>query len=162
MKCLKVKINFNFFNDKFNEKKGMTILMFVIIILAVFTLLAAFIEFGYALRSEAILIGFTKEIGRSIAINGELSNQDLHEYQKQLKSYGLADPTIELYVQPYGSSSYVPWNANQPIGFRQSFTVYVRVNHSLMTINTNLAQNIRINVPLLFITNGKAEKFRYE
>lgn len=174
MKTIKVNNKFSLINIK-----GMALLEFIIVVLAVFVVVAIFIEAGYYMKAEASVIGFTRVASREVAVTGGLSQNSAQMYANKLNAEGIRNIQINLFDLSTGGNTPVTiYNRTQSpsgmisnetytnslsggtMGFRRNFKLVIKGEHPLNA--ANLSGSNFVNVTVIFGVDGKVEKFKFE
>lgn len=149
----KTKVNrINFVKDK----KGLTILEFIIVTVWVFIIVAIFIEIGYALKSEAVIMGAARRAVRQVNVTGAFNNDIRDEIIDKLGQHNIEVTKVGFEIQNtffYG----IPLEGEFkiPIGFRQNYQISIWGNHKLKAVT--FSNTYPLQIPLVFALNGRGE-----
>lgn len=155
-------------NDILKEKNGMVIFEFMLVIFIAMITVGMLIEFGFMLKSEAIVVGITKNMARSIQVKGEITKSDADAVIAKLEGYKIKNGKLTLQVNSYSNpSNYTTYEyghdlANPSevlVGFRQSFKIYVKGDHAL---NLLAVTGVTLSAPVIFAESGKGEKVDFD
>lgn len=155
MKIIRVNKHFNFINNS----KGMMLLEFLIVLFISLSVTICLIEFGFVLRSEAVVIASTKELVRSVMVKGVLEEIDENVIINKIEAQRcITETEIKLFKKNYGSNLYVTANIGDELGFRQDFKVLITAKH---TFKANGLFGATFDIPLMFSSGGRVERYKY-
>lgn len=152
MKIIKVE-KLNFVNYKSN--KGMVMFEFMIVLFLSLILLLVFIEIGYILKSETVVMAVTKKAVREINVSGVFTTQIRDEIINTLNKNKIEVTRIHLNVEHKYFYEVLTGEVNEPILFRQDYAVTVCANHNLKAIT--FGKTYPIKIPLIFGQGGRGE-----
>lgn len=152
MITLKTSNNYKYINDA----NGMVMVEFIIMLCATFVILAIFIQIGYILKSEAVLIAVTRDAVRQMNVTGKLDTNLRDQIKTKLNSQKLEVSKIHLNIDNvYFKYIDLDDNVNEIIRFRQDFVLSITVNHPLRTVAFNDIGFVKL--PLGFGASGRGE-----
>ncbi len=154
MKNTKV-FKLNFVNYKTN--KGMVMFEFMIVLFLSLMSLFIFIELGYILKSETVVMAITKQAAREINVKGCLDIDTRNAIVQRLKANNLTVTEILFSVEgrPYKKLALDDTFTTEQVLFRQDYNVAVWVSHRLRALTFGRLYDIKI--PLVFQQNGRGE-----
>lgn len=159
MKITKINGKINFIKNILGNRKGIALFEFVIVLFFVCIIIMTFIQLGFVLKSEAIVIAMTKNAAREIATTGELSKELGDKIQEKLTNVGITDVQINVYKQDSTNAiSYNPTNGvmnYDSMKFRDNFKVVIKATHNINVIS--IKDMYSIPMPIAFSQKDKVE-----
>lgn len=150
-----LKVNNNFFKY-IKSNSGMAVLEFIITMCFIFILLAAFIEIGYLLKSEVVVMMVTKQAAREINSIGCLNDNIRDGIIGKLQKSNLTVTKILFEVEGRTPREMpLTGSLKEIVLFRQDFGLVVWANHSTKTIS--FGKYGRMPIPLGFQQGGRGE-----
>lgn len=150
---------FKYFNYRCNNK-GMALLEFIIIMVAIFSVMALSFQIGAILKNEAILAGATNSLAKSTAVKGMLDSDDVGSTAAKLAGVGIDNFQVAVDVQNYNDSGYSSCGINDQIQLREKFRLRVTATYPINVLDSSLMPSpVPLNVPLKFMATGKSERF---
>jgi hypothetical protein len=145
----KVINRFNFLNI---NKKGMAMLEALIAFGVIFTFVAVLMSIGFYLRCESMVIGATKKITRDIEITGKMTQQNANDMEAKLNGFGIQNSRYRI-ITNSGDNVYTAYSSTpeMELPFRGDFKVVTRATYRYKIID----------LPLIFVSEGKVERFKY-